>query len=330
MARSCALCAATPRSYTAHRAGRGQSDRASKDAAHFYCWVKTPNTTNRLYNVCPVWEGYADRRTWRVPLRRYPVDPRWVDNLNTNYKLDSPGDDGQGLYLELIALCRKGFVARKRQVDASSEYLSRRKVKKLVDEVVADVRSGMKDFVVPPPMIEWLTDCFWREGHARARNEFLRSPVFVLGGESGLGKSELCVAAPKVVLGRPPALELEIGEGMEVPDGFRELDRDVHGGASFDDCHELSFIRANQQMLQGSYRRVLEFALTAGGTCKYSKYLWNMPIMFTVNPSTCVGVAGGAPATPPRARGWPPRAPPPPDAKPRRDGGWLWWCSCAG
>ena len=87
-----------------------------------------------------------------------------------------------------------------------------------------------------------------------------------------------------------------------------------HDAISLDDIRDFRFIILDQNKLQGSYRRWLDFAHTAGGTCKYTLWLWNVPIFVTVNKDTCIfrGIWGEAVTyAPPRGGvlGWSPEGP---------------------
>ena len=82
-------------------------------------------------------------------------------------------------------------------------------------------------------------------------------------------------------------LELQISSLGHFPDHLRSFDRAVHDGIVLDDIRDLAFVANVQDKLQGKYDALLEFASTPGGQCKYYKYLFRIPIVATVNFSTC-------------------------------------------
>ena len=81
-------------------------------------------------------------------------------------------------------------------------------------------------------------------------------------------------------------LELTIGNLLFFPDGLRELDRQVHDGIVLDDVRDLDFVDQNQDKLQALSHKVMEFGSTPGGTCAFTKWLWKIPMVLTINYST--------------------------------------------
>ena len=67
------------------------------------------------------------------------------------------------------------------------------------------------------------------------------------------------------------------------PDGVRAFQRHVNDGLVLDDVRDLSFLVEHQEKLQGKYDARVEFASTQGGTCRYTKYLFAVPVAVTIN-----------------------------------------------
>ena len=112
------------------------------------------------------------------------------------------------------------------------------------------------------------------------KEDALRYPVLLILGASFSGKTEFA----KSLFESP--LELKIGSLTFFPDRLREFERGVHDGLVLDDVRDLKFLTDNQDRLQGKYDSILEFASTPGGQCKYSLYLFRVPIVCTANYST--------------------------------------------
>lgn len=82
------------------------------------------------------------------------------------------------------------------------------------------------------------------------------------------------------------ALEMKIGPLLYFPDKLRAFDRKVHDGIILDDVRDLRFLTENQDKIQGKYSTELGFGATPGGQCKYEKYLFQVPMVATLNYST--------------------------------------------
>lgn len=108
----------------------------------------------------------------------------------------------------------------------------------------------------------------------------LRYPILVVIGPSRAGKTEWANSLFK------RALELKIGSLEHFPDRLREFRRGHHDGLVLDDIRDMAWLVRQQDKLQGKYNCELEFGSTAGGTCAYSKDLYAVPIVATVNYST--------------------------------------------
>ena len=67
---------------------------------------------------------------------------------------------------------------------------------------------------------------------------------------------------------------------------MRSFNRKVHKSIVLDDVRKLSFVTDHQHILQSCYDKgAITFASTVGGTCEYTKYLYAVPFIVTVNPS---------------------------------------------
>ena len=104
--------------------------------------------------------------------------------------------------------------------------------------------------------------------------------MLLLLGPSMCGKTEYANS----LFAHP--LELKVGALLHFPDKLREFDRKKHDGLVLDDIRDLRFLTENQDKIQGKYNVQLEFGLTPGGQCKFEKYLFQVPIVATLNYST--------------------------------------------
>lgn len=112
------------------------------------------------------------------------------------------------------------------------------------------------------------------------KEDRLRYPLLIVLGGSATGKTEWAKS-----LFRNP-LEVKVGALEFFPDGVRAFQRHVHDGLVLDDVRDLKFLVEHQEKLQGKYDAHVEFASTQGGTCKYTKYLFRVPVAVTINFST--------------------------------------------
>ena len=108
----------------------------------------------------------------------------------------------------------------------------------------------------------------------------IRYPIMVVLGESSKGKTEWA----KSLFKKP--LELKIGSLQFFPETMRKFRRGVHDGIVLDDVRDLDFLISHQEKLQGKYDCPAEFASTAGGTCAFTRDLYQVPIVATINYTT--------------------------------------------
>ena len=81
-------------------------------------------------------------------------------------------------------------------------------------------------------------------------------------------------------------IEVKVGALEFFPDGVSAFRRHVNDGLVLDDVRDLSFFVERQEKLQGKYDARVESASTQGGTCRYTKYLFAVPVAVTINFST--------------------------------------------
>ena len=117
-------------------------------------------------------------------------------------------------------------------------------------------------------MIKWL-EHFTRD--------LLRYPLLILLGASASGKTEYA----KSLFQQP--LELKVGSSEIFPAKMVEFKRGTHDALILDDVRNLDFLVTRQEKLQGKY---IEFATTQGGTCFYTKFLFQIPTVVTINFTT--------------------------------------------
>lgn len=117
----------------------------------------------------------------------------------------------------------------------------------------------------------------WLEHFTR---DLLRYPLLILLGASASGKTEYA----KSLFQQP--LELKVGSSEIFPAKMVEFKRGTHDALILDDVRNLDFLVTHQEKLQGKYDGRIEFATTQGGTCFYTKYLFKIPTVVTINFTT--------------------------------------------
>ena len=105
----------------------------------------------------------------------------------------------------------------------------------------------------------------------------MRYPVLLVIGESLSGKTEWAKSHFK------NPLELKVGALPFYPNRMRAFNRKKHDGLVLDGVLDMNFLADNQEKLQGKYDSPIEFASTPGGGCSFSKYLFKVPTIVTVN-----------------------------------------------
>ena len=108
----------------------------------------------------------------------------------------------------------------------------------------------------------------------------LRYPFLLVRGRSHTGKTEWA----KSLFEKP--LVLRVGSLLLFPDDMRDFDRKVHDGIILDDVRDLRLLQAHQEKVQGKYDARVDIASAPGGQCAFSRWLFKIPMVVTVNFST--------------------------------------------
>jgi hypothetical protein len=205
---------------------------------------------------------------WTKERYTYPVAGSFLDKLLRAYKLDL------ATYDEYIFLARDGYAYRKRNLDLLSARAEEKQLKEDLKERTKRICSNpdiYQPFKKVPEAEAWLK---------LFQADAMRYPLLVVHAPSHSGKTEWANSLFK------NPLELQVGVLTHFPESMRQFDRKKHDGLVLDDIRDLLFVNDHQEKLQGSYRRAVEFASTAGGTCAYWRDLYRVPVVLTVNDST--------------------------------------------
>lgn len=241
--------------------------QASIDRGFFYVYADKDGTQrDESGSLCvagnrvPCWDQGIQHCT------HYQVPGKWPQTLWQQHKLSHQ------TYEQYLFLCRDGVISRKRNLDAV-----RVKEEELAEDAerwTTTKRVRAKTFD-PFPEVPAVTA--WRKVFAE---ELDRYPFLVLLGPSRSRKTEFA----KSLFKNP--LELKIGTLQNFPDEMRSFSRQVHDAVVLDDCRDFLFLIEHQEKLQGKVDAKLEFASTPGGQCKYTKWLWRVPLVITANFTT--------------------------------------------
>lgn len=238
----------------------------SMDRGFFYVWADKIGT-ERYPSGKPCVEGNYEP-CWTRAKCRYQVLGRWPEVLWKQKKLS------HDKYEEYLFACRDGVLARKRNLDACRAKEESDAAALQIAARVKRIRGNARlfqPFPVVPEANSWL---------AEFKADAVRYRILIVHGPSRSGKTEWA----KSLFSR--ALELKVGTLAHFPDGMRMFDRDLHDGIVLDDVRDLAFVVSHQEKLQGKYDYPVEFASTTGGTCAFSKDLFAVPIVMTINNST--------------------------------------------
>lgn len=104
--------------------------------------------------------------------------------------------------------------------------------------------------------------------------------LLILLGSSASGKTEFAKSL------FPCPFELKVGSSDLFPSKMVEFKRDTHDAIILADVRDLDFLVQHQEKLQGKYDSRIELATTQGGTCFYTKYLFKVPSVVTINYTT--------------------------------------------
>jgi hypothetical protein len=198
----------------------------------------------------------------------YTVEGKWPEKLWKQRKLSTE------TYRSYMYLSRDGVPARKRNLEEVEAQETRLELEQEVATNTQRIRSNpllYRPFPEVPEATAWkrlfLADA-------------LRYPILLVVAPSHKGKTEWAKS-----LFQSPLL-LQVGSLEHFPDTLRTFDRKLHDAIILDDIRDLAFLANAQDKLQGKYDALLEFASTPGGQCKYTKYLFKVPIVATANYST--------------------------------------------
>jgi len=207
---------------------------------------------------------------WTAAKETYVVKAEWPEKLWRAYKLD---DDVY--HNEYLFLCKDKVPAKKRNFETYRAWERGQTLEKDIEERTQRIRStpSLYQPFGRVALAEEFLELF--------QNEAMRYPVLLVHAPSYAGKSEWAVSMFK----RP--LYLEIGALGLWPPGMRQLDRSVHDGLVLDDLRDLRFLHENQEKLQGKYNRPVTLFNTPGGELACTVDLYRLPIVFTINNSTC-------------------------------------------
>ena len=212
-------------------------------------------------NYVPAWCSQDGAATYRV-------QGKWPEALWKHYKLD------HATYEEYLFLTRDGVQARKRNLDACKAWSEAQAEEAEIAATVKRIRSNpaiYKPFPPVPAVSAWLE---------HFKTDLLRYPLLILVGASASGKTEYA----KSLFQKP--LELKVGSSEVFPAKMVEFKRGVHDALILDDVRDLDFLVSHQEKVQGKYDSRIEFATTQGGTCFYTKYLFKVPTVVTINYTT--------------------------------------------
>jgi hypothetical protein len=259
-----------PNASTADLLGEGicrKKVQQSVDRGHFYVWAdKLGTLQNPATGDLCVAGNYEP--SWTDARCKYRVQGAWPERLWKSHKLS------HARYEEYLFACRDGVISRKRNLDACRSREEQVAAQAELDARAKRIRSApglFKPFPEIPEATSW---------KGRFAQDALRYPILVVLGPSRSGKTEWA----KTLFSNP--LELKVGTLAHFPDGMRAFDRKRHDGIILDDVRDLSFLADHQEKLQGKYDALVEFASTQGGTCAYTKDLFQIPIVATINYST--------------------------------------------
>ena len=205
---------------------------------------------------------------WTDARFTYQVEGKWPEKLWKQRKLSNE------TYRSYLFLCRDGVPARKRNLEEVEADESRLELEREVASNTQRIRSNPQLY---RPFPEVPAATAWKQLFL---SDALRYPILVVLAPSHKGKTEWA----KSLFDRP--LLLQVGSLQQFPDTLRTFDRKLHDAIILDDIRDLAFLANAQDKLQGKYDALLEFASTPGGQCKYTKYLFKVPIVATANYST--------------------------------------------
>ena len=247
----------------------GRNPQVSYDRGFFYVFANKKGTkVDEEGNECVV-GNYMPAWVSGEGVFKYRVQGRWAENLWKQYKL------ADHVFEQYIYLTRDNVLARKRNLDACKAW---QEVQHEAAEIEAITKRIKSNPVLYQPFPEVPVVTTWLQAF---KQDALRFPLLIIQGASATGKTEFA----KSLFKNP--LELKVGNLVELfPATMQEFKRGFHDALILDDVRDLAFLVLHQEKLQGKYNGRIEFATTQGGTCAYTKYLYQVPIVITINFTT--------------------------------------------
>ena len=245
-----------------------RNPQQSIDRAFFYVFASKIGTVLDEANAPCVAGNYMPAWVGTVGIDTYRVQGRWPEALWKHYKLEDH------MYEQYLYLARDGVQARKRNLDACKAWKEAAGEQEEIDRVVKRIRGNAslyQPFPVLPEVAAW---------QSLFASDMLRYPLLILIGASASGKTEFA----KSLFKQP--LELKVGNTQIFPAKMVEFRRGFHDALILDDVRDLDFLVQHQEKLQGKYDSRIEFATTQGGTCFFTKYLFQTPTVVTINFTT--------------------------------------------
>ena len=259
----------TPRADPTDLLGEGFCKKRMQESINrgmYYCFVDKIGTQVDAQGRACTAGNYEP--CWTNARFKYAVKGRWPEALWKARKLSDE------VYERDLFLTRDGVLPRKRNLDACRAKTEEDAQRAELQARVKRLRGNLElfqPFPEVPEAKEWL-ELF--------KQDRLRYPILVVRGRAATGKTEWA----KSLFSHP--LELKIGALEHFPEGMRAFTRGLHDGLILDDVRDLMFVVNNQEKLQGKYDALVEFASTPGGALSYSKDLFAVPTVVTVNYST--------------------------------------------
>ena len=245
-----------------------RNPQVSIDRGFFYVYASKLGTVQNDSGQDYVEGNYMPAWVTVNGLATYKVQGKWPEALWKHYKLDD------SMYERYLFLARDGVQARKRNLDACKTWRETQEEQIEINAVVKRIRSNpavYQPFPEVPQVSAWLRVF---------KTDRLRYPLLIILGPSASGKTEF----GKSLFQSP--LALKVGDTEVFPAKMVEFKRNFHDALILDDVRDLNFLISHQEKLQGKYDSRIEFATTQGGTCFYTKYLFKIPTVVTVNYTT--------------------------------------------
>ena len=242
------------------------SPQQSIDRGLFHVYANKIGTARDEAGGLCVSGNYAP--VWTDTKMKYAVAGKWAEDLWKQRKLSHEQ------YGEYLVLCRDGYIARKRALDAVRQPEDEATDAAEQKRITKRIRCNAELFK-PFRRYPVLENCL-----AVFSLDMLRYPILIIMGPSFTGKTELAKSLFRC------HLELKIGALTHFPNAMRKYNRRTHDGIVLDDVRDFAFITEHQHIFQGKYDTVVEFGSSPCGGAVYEKYLFKTPSVTTVNKST--------------------------------------------